>query len=103
IARTYGRRLPAGPMFETPTIERLAALLSEWEEQPRRSSLVTIHAGGSRPPLFCVHGGAGTVLLYRELADALGPEQPVYAFQAAGLYGGEAPHQTVREMAKSYL
>jgi amino acid adenylation domain-containing protein len=104
IARTYGRRLPAGPMFQTPTVERLAALLAERGEPPRRrASLVPIRTSGSRPPLFCVHGGAGTVLFYRELADALGSEQPVYAFQAAGLYGGETPHQTVPEMAESYL
>jgi thioesterase domain-containing protein len=58
---------------------------------------------GERPPLFCVHGGAGTVLFYHDLADALGDDQPVYAFQAAGLYGGQRPQRTVHEMAASYL
>lgn len=104
IERFYGQRLPIGSLFQTPTIERLAALLSEGpSEGPRLPSLVEMRTSGTRPPLFCVHGGAGTVLFYHDLVEALGPEQPVYAFQAAGLYGGQAPHQSVEEMATSYL
>ncbi len=104
IGRSYGQRLPMAPLFQTPTIERLALLLSEGSsEGPRFSSLVGMRTSGARPPLFCVHGGAGTVLFYHDLVRALGPDQPVYAFQAAGLYGGQAPHQAVEEMAASYL
>jgi amino acid adenylation domain-containing protein len=104
IERTYGRRLGPAPMFQTPSIERLATLLSgEVGQRSSHASLVPMRADGGNPPLFCVHGGAGTVLFYHDLVGALGPEQPVYAFQAAGLYGGQAPHRTVQEMAVSYL
>lgn len=104
IERSHGQRLPAGSLFQTPTIERLAALISEGRSAgPRHPSLVSMCTSGTRPPLFCVHGGAGTVLFYHDLVEALGPDQPVYAFQAAGLYGGQAPHQAVEEMAASYL
>src|SRR5439155_3483159 len=97
------RRLPPAPMFQTPTIERLAALLSGESERLSCASLVPMRTAGGNPPLFCVHGGAGTVLFYHDLVGALGPEQPVYAFQAAGLYGGQAPDQDVETMAASYL
>jgi len=47
-------------------------------------------AAAVRPPLFCVHAIGGAVLSYRELAHGLGPEQPFYGIQAAGLAGGRA-------------
>jgi hypothetical protein len=37
-------------------------------------------AGGSKPPFFCVHGGGGNVLVYRELARHLGADYPFMAF-----------------------
>ena len=104
IEVAYGSRLPMAVLFQTPTIERLAALLGEEShEAPRWPSLVPMRPAGDRTPLFCVHGGAGTVLFYHDLVDALGEDQPVYALQAAGLYGGQAPQRTVEEMAESYL
>jgi len=39
---------------------------------------------------------------YFELSQALGAEQPFYAFQAAGIYG-EKPDTTVEEMSSRYL
>ena len=104
IEREYDQRLPRGVLFQTPTVERLARLLDGGEGDAQRwPSLVPMRSGGDRTPLFCVHGGAGTVLFYRGLVEALGADQPVYALQAAGLYGGQAPEQTVEEMAAGYV
>ncbi len=104
IEHTFGEKLPLAPVFRAPTVERLAELLSDQEgTAPRCSSLVPLRETGSRPPLFCVHGGAGTILLYSELARRLGPEQPVYGLQAVGLYGGEAPQTSVPKMAARYV
>jgi hypothetical protein len=58
---------------------------------------------GSAPPIFGVHGGAGTILLYQQLARQLGDDQPFYGFQSAGLYGGDAPDVTVEDMADRYI
>jgi len=49
-----------------------------------------------------VHGHWGNVLFYRELAQRLGPEQPVYALQSVGLDGSE-PLETVEAMAARYI
>jgi thioesterase domain-containing protein len=65
--------------------------------------LVPLHAEGSRSPLFLVHPVGGSVHFYLDLARSLGPEQPVYALQAAGLLDGQPPHETVEEMAAAYL
>lgn len=103
IERELGQRLPLAPVFLAPTVRQLAALLREGGEAARWSSLVPIQPLGDRPPVFGVHGGAGTILLYQQLTDRLGPEQPFYGLQAAGLYGREAPDTTVEGMASRYV
>ncbi len=102
IEHELGNRLPLGALFQAPTVEALARLLEDGEA-PRWTSLVPIQPRGSRPPIFCVHGGAGTILLLEPLARALGEDQPFYGLQARGLYGRTAPLTTVEEMAAHYL
>jgi thioesterase domain-containing protein/acyl carrier protein len=105
LERELATEMPLGALFQAPTIERLA-LLVENRAQPgdgRWTSLVPIQPNGSRPSLFCVHGGAGTILHLQPLARRLGPEQPFYGLQARGLYGGATPSRTVEEMSAHYL
>ena len=95
--------LPLGALFRAPTIESLARLLEEGAAEDRWTSLVPIQPNGARPPIFCVHGGAGTILHLQPLARRLGLDQPFYGLQARGLYGGVAPLRSVEEMATHYL
>jgi amino acid adenylation domain-containing protein len=103
IERDLGDGLALGAIFRAPTIEQLAKLIEDDKGSSRWTSLVPIQPLGSRPPIFCVHGGAGTILHLQPLAGKLGPEQPFYGLQAAGLYGGSSPLRTVQEMASHYL
>jgi amino acid adenylation domain-containing protein len=103
IEKTLGKNLPPAPLFQAPTVEALAGVLRRGETQRSFTSLVAIQARGTRTPLFCVHGGAGTVLLFNSLARHLAPERPVYGLQARGLYGRERPHTNVEEMAAHYV
>jgi len=101
IEKNLGTRLPLSKLFEAQTVEQLAALLRSHPTAPQ-ASLVAIQAGGSRPPLFAVHGHRGEVLFYRELSVRLGPEQPFFGLQAQGLEGALASC-TIEAMAASYL
>ena len=103
IERDLGDSLALGAIFRAPTIEKLAQLIEGEEDSSRWTSLVPIQPHGSRPPIFCVHGGAGTILHLQPLARRLGSEQPFYGLQSSGLYGGSAPIPTVEEMAAHYL
>ena len=103
IERELGNTLPLAPVFRAPTIEALAALLEEGAGDSRWTSLVPIQPRGSKPPIFCVHGGAGTILHLQPLSRRLGVDQPFYGLQARGLYGGASPLTTVEEMAVHYL
>jgi amino acid adenylation domain-containing protein len=103
IEHELGGALPLGAIFSAPTIESLAALLERGDDASRWSSLVPIQPAGSEPPIFCVHGGAGTILHLAPLARRLGTDQPFYGLQSRGLYGGSAPLRSVEEMASHYL
>ena len=99
IELEIGNSLPLGAIFRAPTIERLAALIEGGDRPARWTSLVPIQPEGSRQPIFCVHGGGGTVLHIEPLARRLGPDQPLYGLQSRGLYGSISPLATVEEMA----
>ena len=103
IEHELGHDLPLGAVFQAPTIERLAQLLELGEADRKWTSLVPMQPQGSKPPIFCVHGGAGTILHLQPLAKHLGTSQPFYGLQAQGLYGGAPPLLTVEEMARHYL
>jgi amino acid adenylation domain-containing protein len=103
IEHELGSRLPLGAIFQAPTIEALAQLIGDGEGAARWTSLVSIQPEGSQPPIFCVHGGAGTILHLAPLARRLGGDQPFYGLQSRGLYGGSPPLRTVEEMAAHYL
>ena len=101
IEARLGRKLAVATLLEKPTIARLAADIASHTASPWKS-LVPIQAGGTRPPLFCVHAGGGHVLFYRHLAKRLGPEQPVFGLQPLGLDGDHAPLPTIEQMAALY-
>lgn len=103
IEQTFRREISLIQLFQTPTVEQLAALLCQEGGGASWSSLVPIQPRGSRPPLFCVHGIGGNVRGYRELARLLGPDQPVYGLQAQGMDGKAPIHTRIEEMAAHYV
>jgi aspartate racemase len=102
IERTFGRRLPPSMLFQAPTIEQLADGLRSSGRVASWRSLVEIQPHGSRPPIFCVHGGGGHVFIFRALARQLGVDQPFYALQAYQKKKQIVP-LTVEDIAASYI
>src|SRR6266542_2738734 len=103
IEQALGVNLPLATVLEAPTIEQLAALLRQNGWTPAWSSLLPIQPGGSKPPVYCVHGVGGNVLNYRDLANGLGTDQPFYGLQARGLDGAQEPLTRLEDMATAYL
>jgi thioesterase domain-containing protein/acyl carrier protein len=103
IEKTFGRKLPLATLFQAPTVEQLADVLRQEGWSPPWSSLVPIQPRGSRPPFFCVHAHDGHVLVFKDLARHLGPDQPFYGIQALGLNGDQVPHSRVEDMAAHYV
>ena len=103
IESLTGKSLPLAILFQAPTVEKLANFLRKDGWSPHWSSLVPINPGGSQLPFFLVHGAEGNVLLYRQLARYLGPDQPVYGFQSQGLNGSGSASGSIGDMASHYV
>jgi thioesterase domain-containing protein/acyl carrier protein len=80
VEQWFGSRLPHSVLVERPTIHGLATYLRQ-SPAGKWPALVTIQGRGFLPPLFIAHGLGGSLLSFMELANALGPEQPVYGLQ----------------------
>lgn len=64
--------------------------------------LIPINTTGDGQASFWVHGAAGYAARFDALSRALGPEYPLYAFQAKGTDGFSMPH-LLDEMANHYV
>jgi acyl-coenzyme A synthetase/AMP-(fatty) acid ligase/thioesterase domain-containing protein len=69
----------------------------------RHTSVVTLRAGGSRPPVMCFTGAGAGGQAFLHLADALGDDQPVHAFQPHGLEEWALPDLTIGMAARRHL
>ena len=103
VDRALEVRLPLAMLLQAPTIAEQAGQIKSRGWSAPWSSLVPIQPAGSKPPLFCIHWAGGHVLIYRDLARLLGPDQPVYGLQALGLDGKQAPHTRIEDMAAHYV
>ena len=103
MRQMFARSFPLSVLFQAPTVEKLADLIRKDGWSPNWASLVPIQPGGSKPPFFCVHGGGGNVLIYRELANCMAPDYPFYGLQARGLDGSSDYLTSTAAMAESYL
>ena len=79
-------------------------VLTEKKKENSQDSLCVlteIQEQGSRPPVFCMHAADGMSMLYYELSNALGDDQPMYGLTSPGILGEQMP-DTVEELAAIY-
>jgi amino acid adenylation domain-containing protein len=98
IERMTGRRVPLSVLIQNPTVAELSSYLrnrteTEWP------GLVPIREYGSLPPLFIAHGLGSHLLLFRELAEGLGSDQPVYGIQLAAPAGAKLEELSLEAIA----
>ncbi|MDZ8051398.1 MAG: SDR family NAD(P)-dependent oxidoreductase [Aulosira sp. ZfuVER01] len=113
ISAATQTKLSSHSLLDAPTIADLAELITQnaspsqlanGQAKPELpSTLVEIQSGSSKPPLFLIHPVGGHVYVYRDLAQYLGSDQPVYGLQAQGIDGKTPPLTKVEEMATQYL
>ena len=104
IEDAFGQHLPLTVLIDSPTIEKMSERLDPKRSTDGLKYLVAIKPEGSRTPLFCMHAAGGNVLFYRDLANGLDADQPVYGLQARGVADkSETAHDNVQEMATEYL
>ncbi len=100
--RASGGTPAAGAVPAVRTISAPVAAKAQ-EDDSAFATVLPIRPDGSRPPLFCVHGGGGLGWPFIELSAHLPHDVPVYAFQASGITPSVPRTATVTEMAKNYV
>jgi arthrofactin-type cyclic lipopeptide synthetase C len=98
-------------MMQAPHVAALGEAIVRALEQPQvpaqqaaHQPLVAIQSGQSgHAPVFCVPGAGDSVTSFIGLAEALGPDWPLYGLQARGLEGALVPHSAVEAAAESHM
>jgi thioesterase domain-containing protein/acyl carrier protein len=113
LRETLQMDLSAHALLNEPTIaalvesiEKTTSVSGSQPAQTLPSSLIEIKKGDGllkTPPLFLIPPLGGHVYFYRDLANCLKSEQPVYGFQAQGLDGKEEPFTQLEEIANQYI
>jgi acyl transferase domain-containing protein/thioesterase domain-containing protein/acyl carrier protein len=108
IRKSWQVDLELALLFEARTIRQLAEVIAKLRQPATTesrvwSALVPIQPNGSRIPLFCVHAIGGDVLFYEQLAKALGPDQPFYAFKSPLIGRPHIGETSLTELASIYV
>jgi amino acid adenylation domain-containing protein len=111
VGKTLGIELSPHSLLNSPTIATLAKSLKDTlpknfeQTQDALSPLLVEIQTGSRlkAPLFLMHPVGGHVYFYRNLANLIGRQQPIYGLQARGVDGKTDPLTQVEEMATLYI
>jgi amino acid adenylation domain-containing protein len=102
VEKACGANVPLAAVFAEPTIERLAEALRS-AVRPSGSTAMPLTKGGTRPPLFFLHGDfSGGGFYSHGLARSLGPDQPFYAIHPHGLDDSPVP-DSIEAMARERL
>ncbi|RCJ27418.1 non-ribosomal peptide synthetase [Nostoc sp. ATCC 43529] len=81
IQDRFGHNLSLSTLFENPTIEKLAAIVSQPFRKSSNSPVVAINSSDSKIPFFCIHGAGGGINHYINLSRRLGEDYPFYALE----------------------
>ncbi|MGD7653461.1 MAG: non-ribosomal peptide synthetase, partial [Verrucomicrobiales bacterium] len=119
ISREFGKSLPLATLLHHPTIASLADLIEPSRPvakpkpgpaepphppEPEKANIVTLSRGTHDTPLFCIHGGDGGVIFYKNLADLMPATLPFHAVESLELgNSGPVAKSEIPQTAASYL
>ncbi len=103
VERVRGQRIPLAWLFESSTVESLAARLAAALFDEQEPPLITLQEGTSGPPVVFVHGDwTGGGWYARRLAPLAAANSPFYVLPTIGA-GNEARTWTVEAMAERHV
>ncbi|CAM2010671.1 non-ribosomal peptide synthetase [Acanthopleuribacter pedis] len=102
IEAELGRTVPLALLLKQRTLGEYAHALENQLELEAFAPLVLMR-GGAGIPLFLLHSLGGDILIYRELAENLPADVPIYGLQMQGLDQQTDPHETIAEAAHDFI
>ena len=129
IRKQFGVQLSLATLWQNPSLAELATIVARdaglqtdaieatdekiedekpdaAEAQAEASWSPLVKIAPDRPgrlPLFCIHGADGNVVAFKPLVDRLAETNPIYGLEARGADGILPTHETIEEMATSYI
>jgi thioesterase domain-containing protein len=107
VRSRFGADLKLHMLFSAPTLSGLALQLdgisTSDNQDDEYSVLIPLKPQGRRAPIFCVHPAPGLSWSYRNLAQYVHPEQPLYGLQSRGLDGKSPLASSMEEMTLDYI
>ncbi|MDJ0635031.1 MAG: amino acid adenylation domain-containing protein [Xenococcaceae cyanobacterium MO_188.B29] len=116
LRQTFNLDFPLRPLLEAPTVEALDKTL--WKLRQGNSHrigdsflplpkiisncLVPIQIEGTQPPLFCIHPAGGQIIAYKNIANCMGSDRPIYGLQSRALDNPTQEHSSIEEIATEY-
>ncbi len=95
-------REPSSGISHPNGLKHASAQSVNLDRADRISTVEEIQEGGDLPPLFCMPAADGLSLVYHDLAEELGEDQPIYGLTSPGVYGEEIP-LTIEKMAERFV
>jgi thioesterase domain-containing protein len=102
-------RVPMATLIQAPSLSQLGEAIDQFAPPEESTSvgdplIVAVRTEGRATPLFCVHGGDGGAIFYRQLANHLPPGRPVFAIESPYLGTSEpVPSVSIEETAVRYV
>ncbi|WP_136668608.1 amino acid adenylation domain-containing protein [Flavobacterium sp. H122] len=104
IKDVFDKNYAISVLFEHPTIEKLAKIIRQEEQDTEVSPLVTFRKKETNTTnVFCVHPIGGNVFCYSQMVESFEENHNIYALQSPFLYQDGVPHVTVEDLAADYL
>ncbi len=98
IREAFAVDLPATAVLEAPTVDQLAARLTQ-RRPPGSSPVVALRTDADGAPFFCMTGGGAPAIALRALARAV-DGRAFYAVQARGLEERALPDRSIEAVAR---
>ena len=102
VEEITGRRLALSTFLLEPTLAGLCRAVKA-QEPNGFSQVIALRRRGRRPPVFCLYELSGDVGLYFDLADALGPDQPVFGVRSPSLHDPTALPESMEAAAREVI
>ena len=104
VRRAFGADLPVAALVTAPTVAAVTRLLVTHPAAGHRveeslAPVLTLRAGGGRPPLYCLPPASGLTWQFAGLKRYLPADVPIIGLQSPTLSGGAAP-ASLAELAR---
>ena len=103
IRREFDTEMSVADLMTAPTVAETAARLASGTPKTPQglAPVLALRAGGTQPPLFCIHPASGLGWQFAGLKRHLSEDIPLYAVQSPTLSGAAQP-TTIDSLAEQY-